>query len=132
MITKKDISSRTDVELLVKEFYKRVRTNNELGYIFDDVIQLDWDRHIPVLVDFWETILLDAASYRRNAMDVHFKVNQKIRLEKQHFETWLSLFDKTVDQYFTGVKAELAKKRAHGVADIMQLKLEKINENQKS
>jgi len=125
----KDINSREDIELLVKEFYQKVRKNEELGYIFDDVIKIDWDHHIPILVDFWETILLNVTSYRRNAMGIHFEINQKIKLEPLHFSTWLSLFDATIDQYFRGEKASLAKKRAHSIADLMQFKMEQINKN---
>jgi hemoglobin len=122
-----DIASRNDVELLVREFYKKVRKNEILGYIFDDVIRIDWDYHIPILIDFWESILLDTGSYTRNAMAEHFKVNQKVRLEPLHFSTWLRLFDSTVDELFVGSKAELAKKRAHSIAQIMQMKLQQVN-----
>ena len=123
----KDVETREDIELLVREFYNKVRTNETLGYIFDDIMKIDWDYHIPILVDFWETILLDTGSYTRNAMGEHFKVNQKIKLETHHFNTWLELFDSTVDSFFKGDKAELAKKRAHSVAGIMQLKLQQVN-----
>lgn len=125
----KDIASREDVDLLVRSFYEKVRKNEMLGYIFDDVIKIDWDYHIPILVDFWETILLDTNSYQRNAMAEHFKVNQKIKLQPEHFTTWLNLFDATVDQHFNGDKAELAKKRAHSIAQIMQLKMQQINKD---
>ena len=123
----KDISSRADVDLLVRSFYTKVRKNETLGYIFDVIIKIDWDHHIPILVDFWETILLDTNSYQRNAMAEHFKVNQQIKLEPLHFNTWLSLFDATVDEHFKGIKADLAKKRAHSIAQIMQLKRQQIN-----
>jgi len=123
----KDIASRGDVELLVREFYKKVRKNETLGYIFDDIMRIDWDHHVPILVDFWESILLDTGSYSRNAMAEHFKVNQKIELEPRHFTTWLTLFDSTVDEFFKGEKADLAKKRAHSVAQVMQLKMQQIN-----
>jgi len=123
----KDIALREDIELLVRKFYAKVRKNETLGYIFDDIMKIDWDHHIPILVDFWESILLDTGSYTRNAMGEHFKVNQKIKLEPFHFTTWLNLFDSTVDEYFKGEKADLAKKRAHSVAQIMQLKMQQIN-----
>jgi hemoglobin len=123
----KDIASRKDIEHLVNEFYTKVRQDETLGYIFDDVMKIDWDHHIPILVDFWETILLDTGSYTRNAMGEHFKVNQLVKLEGKHFSTWLSLFDSTVDENFTGEKAELAKKRAHAVASVMLLKMQQIN-----
>ena len=125
----KDIQSREDIELLVREFYEKVRRDEILDYIFDEVIKIDWDHHIPILVDFWETILLDKASYHNNTMGVHFNVNRKIKLEPMHFATWLSLFDATVDEYFNGEKAILAKKRAHSIADLMQFKMEQINKN---
>ena len=123
----KDIASREDIELLVRKFYAKVRKNETLGYIFDDIMKIDWDHHVPILVDFWESILLDTGSYTRNAMGEHFKVNQKIKLEPFHFTTWLNLFDSTIDEYFKGEKADLAKKRAHSVAQIMQLKMQQIN-----
>ena len=123
----KDIATREDVELLVKEFYKKVRLDQTLGYIFDDVIKIDWNYHVPILVDFWETILLDSASYNRNAMAEHFKVNQKVKLEPHHFATWLDLFDQTVNELFEGNKASEAKKRAHSIAQLMQLKMEQVN-----
>jgi len=122
-----DITSRADIELLVKEFYAKVRKNETLGYIFDDIIKIDWDHHIPILVDFWETILLDTGSYTRNAMAEHFKVNQKIKLEPLHFATWLNLFDSTVNSYFKGSKADLAKKRAHSIAQILELRMQQFN-----
>ena len=123
----KEITTREDIELLIKEFYSKVSQDENLGYIFNDVIKINWDRHIPNLVNFWETILLDKFSYHNNTMGVHFDVNQKIKLEPIHFRTWLTLFDATVDEYFQGEKAELAKKRAHLIGDLMQLKMEEIN-----
>jgi hemoglobin len=125
----KAIDTRDDIELLVKEFYSKVRKNPTLGPIFDDVMKIDWDHHIPILIDFWETILLDNPVYRRNAMGVHFGVNEKIKLEKEHFTTWLFLFDSTVDEYFEGEKAVLAKRRAHDIANLMSYKMDEINKS---
>lgn len=123
----KDISSREDVELLVREFYSKVRKNELLRHVFDDVVKIDWEHHIPILIDFWESILLDVNKYDRNAMAVHYEVNQKIKLEPLHFNIWLSLFDETVNEYFVGEKASLAKTRAHSIAGIMQIKMQQIN-----
>lgn len=123
----KDIATREDIALLVRQFYGKVRKNETLGFIFDDVMKVDWDQHMPILVDFWENILLNTGTYTRNAMGEHFKVNQKIKLRPVHFTTWLSLFDTTVDEYFKGEIAELAKKRANTVASLIQLKLEQLD-----
>ena len=60
-------------------------------------------------------------------MGEHFKVNEKIQLEPLHFTTWLALFDSTVDELFKGNRADMAKKRAHSIAQIMQLKMAQVN-----
>jgi len=39
----------------------------------------------------------------------------------------LHLFHVTIDELFCGEKIVLAKKRAAGIADLMQLKINKIN-----
>ncbi|HEY6504463.1 MAG TPA: group III truncated hemoglobin, partial [Chitinophagaceae bacterium] len=78
--------------------------------------------------DFWETILLDTAKYTRNAMGVHFEVNRKVKLEEKHFNRWIELFTATVDELFRGNIAEMAKKRARSVADVMLIKMNQENE----
>ena len=83
--------------------------------------------HIPIITDFWETILLDHPVYKKNAMEVHFKINKKFPLQKKHFDAWLNLFNVTIDELFCGEKVLLPKKRAAGIADLMQLKINKIN-----
>jgi hemoglobin len=123
----RDIASREDVEVLVKEFYKKVRRDKALDYIFDEVVKIDWEHHIPILVDFWESILLNTNKYNRNTMAVHFEINQKVKLEPVHFASWLSLFDSTVDEYFEGEKALMAKTRAHAIAQIMETKMQAAN-----
>ena len=118
-----DISSRQDIELLMERFYDKVKKDDTIGPIFNDVAKINWEHHIPVICDFWETLLLDAASYRNNVMEVHFNLNRKIPLEEDHFRVWLKLFLETVDEYFNGDIAELAKKRAKSIAALMQFKI---------
>ncbi len=118
-----DIHSRKDIELLMEKFYDKVKKDDTIGPIFNDVAKVDWSHHIPIICDFWETLLLDAASYRKNVMEVHFNLNRKIALEDKHFEVWLELFTDTVDEYFTGEKATQAKKKAKSIADLMKFKI---------
>jgi hemoglobin len=122
MITK-DISSREDILTLLIQFYERVKADDLLGIIFNEVIPLDWDHHIPLIADFWETILLDQPKYKDNAMEKHFVIHQLYPLSKFHFERWLLLFNTTLDEQYTGPVAILAKKRAAGIAQLMQLKM---------
>jgi len=127
---KKDISSRQDIEQLIIAFYEKVKPDPTIGFIFTEIIPINWEHHIPVIVDFWEGILLDNPVYQKNAMEVHYHLNNQIPLQKVHFETWLTLFRSTVDELFEGKIADLAKTRAKSIADVMQFKMDKINNNQ--
>ncbi len=121
---KPDISSRSDIEVLVYRFYEQVKADEVIGFIFTGVIPVDWDHHIPVIIDFWETILLDNMVYKKNAMEVHYEVNRKVRLQKEHFDRWILLFNGTVDEMYSGAKASLAKARAASIAAVMLFKME--------
>jgi len=118
-----DISSRADIERLIDYFYAQVKTDPLLGYIFNEVAKVNWEEHTPVIVDFWETILLDNPVYRKNAMEVHYILHQKTTFTAAHFERWLLLFRSSVQALFRGAKADLAIKRAEGIAGVMQYKM---------
>lgn len=125
---RKQITSRADIQLLVDSFYEKVKTDAVIGYIFQDIAQVDWGKHLPVMYDFWEQLLLDSNRYGRNTMAPHFALNQKIPLQPVHFDRWILLFETTVSELFTGEKAELAISRAHSIKDIMQFKMQQINQ----
>jgi len=126
-----DIRTRNDIEQLIIHFYDKVKPDPTIGFIFTKLIPINWEHHIPVIVDFWETILLDNPVYKKNAMEAHYELNNKIPLQKIHFDTWLSLFSASVDELYTGEIANLAKTRAKSIAAVMQFKMENIN-NKKS
>lgn len=121
---KADIQSRADIEKLVQLFYEKVRTDETIGFIFNEVVKMDWEKHIPVIVDFWETILLDNPVYTKNAMEVHYTLNNKMPLQKAHFDSWVNLFIATTDELFKGRIAALAKTRAKSIAAVMLFKME--------
>ena len=123
----KDIESRADIEQLITIFYEKVKLDINIGFIFNDVVKMDWPHHIPVIVDFWETILLDNPLYIKNAMEVHYDLNKKVPLQKQHFDSWLHLFTTTVDELFEGKIAVLAKARAKSIGHLMLFKMGNTN-----
>jgi hemoglobin len=125
--TRPDISCRGDIEALVNRFYEQVRADDVIGFIFTEVMAMDWQHHIPVIVDFWETILLDNIVYKKNAMEVHYAINKKVLLQKEHFDRWILLFNSTVDEMYSGVKATLAKTRAASIAAVMQFKMQEVS-----
>jgi hemoglobin len=111
-----DISTREDVEKLVQSFYTRVRADKLIGPIFSDV---DWDHHMPIMYNFWSSILLGDASYLGNPFQKHINKG----LKPEHFTRWLELFFETVDEHFDGHVAGEAKSRAETIARLFKYKL---------
>ena len=124
-----DIRNRADIEKLVNQFYEKVKKDETIGYIFTDIVQTNWEKHLPVMYNFWDTIILDANNYHDNAMGIHFEVNKKEPLLPKHFTAWIKHFTETVDELFKGEKAEMAKKRAVSIAALMEFKMGKENDN---
>lgn len=117
---KKDIKNRKDIELLVNVFYEKVKEDKTIGYFFKEVTSVDWNKHLPIMYDFWENILFFSGNYKGNPMDLHHHLNMIQSINKKHFQRWNKLFTNSVDELFEGEKAELIKKRAINIASIMQ------------
>ncbi len=126
---KTDISNREDIHRMTIQFYEKVKKDDVIGFIFNDVVKMNWEKHIPVIVDFWESILLDNPVYQQNAMEKHFHLNNMLPLQKEHFDRWLLLFTTTVDEMFEGKIATLAKIRAKSISDVMHFKMKSIQDN---
>lgn len=123
MSEKRDIETREDVALMVNSFYDKVRQNAELKYFFDDVAQVDWTEHLPKLTSFWISLLFGEVGFKGNPMLTHILLNRKAKLSPENFNTWLGLFEKNMDELFTGTRAEEAKKKARNIASLMVYKI---------
>ncbi|SDS05698.1 group III truncated hemoglobin [Gramella sp. MAR_2010_147] len=121
----KDIQNRKDIELLVDEFYKLVIKDELIGHLFTQIVKLDWNVHIPVMYDFWETSLLGKTKYKGNPMLRHIELNRKETLKPEHFDRWLSLWEQSIKSNFKGEKAGMAIQRGHQIAELMKFKIEK-------
>ncbi len=111
-----DLDSRKNIEILVQTFYDKVNADPLLAPIFSHV---DWEKHLPIMYDFWTSMLLGDMSYTGNPFQKHIG----LPISALHFEQWLKLFIETVDSNFEGPKAEEAKNRANSIAGIFQHKL---------
>ena len=120
---KKDIETREDIEKFIRLFYGKVTQDETIGIIFTEIVPMNWEHHIPLITDFWETILLDHPVYKKNAMEVHYTLNKTFPLQKKHFTAWLYLFNQTLDEMYEGTITMLAKKRAAGIAALMEHKM---------
>lgn len=115
-----DLASRSDIERLVDAFYDRVRADDRLGPIFDQVAHVDWAAHLPRMYAFWEAVLFGATGFKGNPLAVHRALAQKTPLTPREFDRWVALFHESVDELFSGPTADDAKLRAVRIAGIMQ------------
>ncbi len=116
---KKDIETRADIDDLMNRFYSRAVRDETIGYIFTDVARLDLQHHLPVIGDFWETLLFGTDNYQkrgRNPLQIHALLNQKTPLTAKHFRRWLEIFQAAVDESFAGRRADFIKLRAEAIA----------------
>lgn len=125
---KTDISSSAHVQWMVDRFYDKIKEDKMVGFIFTEVLKVNFEKHLPVMYAFWNNALFYTGGYNGNAMRKHIQINKAIPLQKKYFTRWLLLFDETVDEYFEGEKATLAKERAHSIATIMQIKIKEATD----
>lgn len=119
----KEITTREDITLLVESFYTRVKDDEVIGYIFRDLEHFSWDTHIPIMVNFWSTILLDEMSYKGNPMIKHIDLHRRTPLTQEHFTRWKHLFFATLDDLFEGERVNEAKKRVEAMEILMLMKI---------
>lgn len=124
---KQDIIDRKDIELLVNTFYNKVQQNPLLSNVFDTVMQINWQTHLPIMYNFWESILFHTTTYNGSPFPVHTEINKKIKLTNEHFDNWIELFTQTVDELFVGKKADEAKLKANSIKHIFNTKINYIN-----
>jgi hemoglobin len=114
-----DIAERAQLVALLDDFYRRAFADPLLGPVFVEIARMDLDEHLPIIADFWETVLFRTGSYRRNALRPHQRLHRSADLTPAHFERWLALWVTTIDERHCGPKAELAKRQATRMAYAM-------------
>jgi len=118
-----DLASRADVDALLWRFYGQALDDKLLAEPFAEVRAKGLSSHIPVMCDFWETVLFRAGLYQRSALQVHREVHERVPLSARHFERWLTLWIATVDQMYQGPVADRAKLQATRIAGAMHRRL---------
>lgn len=115
-----DIKNDEDIEKLVHTFYNKVQEDERLGYIFNDFAEVDWDNHLPKMVDFWSNLIFQTGRYKGRP----FRQHLPLPIEKMDFNRWYNLFEKTVDEFFEGERADHAKEMAGKIASGFSIRLE--------
>jgi len=111
-----DLDCTQAVDRLVDAFYAKVLADEMLAPVFTEVAAVDLDQHLPTIKSFWRKMLLGDRDYRRNMVARHVAVHARQPLEAHHFERWLLLFTRALDEHFAGPYAERARHLAHAIA----------------
>lgn len=122
---KNEIINIIDIKLLVDTFYNKVREDELLADLFNNKIGDRWPEHLEKMYRFWQTVLLEEHTYHGSP----FLPHAKLPVNLEHFERWLTLFNKTVDDLFEGEKAERAKWQGQRMAEMFHSKIEYYKNN---
>ena len=99
---------------LLDRFYERVRADDEIGPLFQDVVH-DWGAHIARLSDFWSSVMLTSGRYKGNPMAVHLR--HAANLTPSMFERWLLLWRQTTAELLPRAAAEAMQAKAVRIAE---------------
>ena len=123
------IEDRSDIEVFVNEFYERVKFDSVIQHFFTKERGFSFEQHIPIMCDFWETILLHVPRYSGSPVGKHIVIDKELRMNPEHFERWVSIFNSVIDEFFVGDLATEAKKRADLMRHLMIHKIEYARSN---
>lgn len=105
------------IERLIHHFYGRIRSNPDLGPIFNAAID-DWDPHLAKMVSFWSSVMLKSRRYSGNPVQKH---NALSAIEPAHFEIWLGLFRQSAGEVCPPEIAAEFVERAERIAESLKL-----------
>ena len=103
--------SEQEISELVDRFYARVRQDDEIGPIFNAVID-DWPYHLALLKNFWSSVLNTTGRYKGDPMMKHLGLS----LDPPHFRRWLELFEETARETMQPDHAEVVVAKAERIA----------------
>ncbi len=110
--------SEAMIEKLVRDFYAKIRADDELGPIFASAITGDWEPHLQKMFAFWSSLTMLTGRYKGQPMGAHLKLKM---VEPQHFDRWLSLFRETANDVFSPQAAAIFIDKAERVAESLKL-----------
>jgi hemoglobin len=116
-----DVVARTGIDeamidRLVRSFYDRARLDPLIGPIFEGKVH-DWESHFKRMVAFWSSVALMSGRYHGQPMIAHLP----LPIDTPHFDRWLEIFAATALDVCPPAAAALFLKRAHRIADSLEL-----------
>ena len=113
------------MKVLINHFYQRLLADEDMAPFFEEVDLID---HMPILYDFWESVLFQVGKYKRNTFQKHLELHTEKPIRAEHFERWVTHFVESVNESFEGPKAEHAKNTARSVATIIKTKIDNLEQ----
>ena len=84
------------IRAVVDRFYADARRDPVIGPVFNRVIAPEaWPHHLTTIADFWSSMLLGTGRYAGRPMPKHMAIPE---LSDAHFQRWLALFRRTVEE----------------------------------
>lgn len=104
------------IEGFVNAFYTKVQADEVLGPVFARRI-VDWEPHLTRMVAFWTAVLHGVPTYTPSPRGAPPALHRAIaELEHGHFERWLTLFQRTLEEELGAHRATLVMGRARRIA----------------
>ncbi len=120
---KTDIRNKEDIEVVVRHFYQKVKTDAVISSFFSDIMVPDWEKHINKMCTFWENILFYTGEYKGDPLATHRNIHRQQTTYKAHFDAWLQLLNQSVNDHYSGPNAEKMKRHATAIASVMLQKI---------
>jgi len=108
-----DLCSDAEITHFVHSFYAKVRSDGQLGPIFEQHID-DWDAHLLKLVDFWSSVLRGSGRFSGAPMPKHAALPG---LSAALFQHWLALFEAVMNAQPNQAMAKQAMVAARRIAN---------------
>lgn len=105
-------------------FYSKILKDNLIGHFFTQVVKLHFEKHLPTMIDFWETVLFGKAIYKGNPILKHIDLHRIEALKPEHFKRWIAVWKETVNELFKGENAKQAIAKAKQMGKLMEIKIE--------
>ncbi|WBO83779.1 group III truncated hemoglobin [Hymenobacter yonginensis] len=107
-----DIQTEGDIKTLVDTLCHKATQDTLLGASFGAAARIHWPHYLTSQYRYWSSTLLGQGVTEGEPLP------EQVALPRSgaHVEHWLNLFSSTVEEYFTGSKAEEAKQLARQMA----------------
>lgn len=107
-----DIQTERDIKTLVDTLCQKATNDTLLGASFGAAARIHWPHYLTTQYRYWSSTLLGHGSTEGEPLP------EQVALPRsgQHIQHWLNIFSSTIEEHFSGSKAEEAKQLAKQLA----------------